>query len=189
MIVSGHSDAAHHIVGAANYAYIPQMKFPELDEWAAQAGLSREELALIQPGYYLTFTGDLVWMAIAAWTAGLVISAINGIQIAQRRTGITAPMIGFGCVMVLLLLSLVCLYGFATANSIGTHPDVPSGMRENALREAGYFVQASVVTLGIALLTGGLAYYRARAFYRARDENRQQVVGDVENATVEVTGS
>lgn len=187
MIASGHSDAAHHIAGIANYAYIPQMKFPELDEWAAQMGLSREELALIQPGYWMSFTGEILTMAIATWTAGLVISAINAVQIARRRYGIVAPVIGFACVTVLLLLSVVCLYDAGEAYIVAAHADGYPG--DLPLRDAGPFSLVALISLGLALLTGSLGYYRARAFYRARLKNRQRIVGDMENTTAEVTDS
>src|SRR5438132_814001 len=38
------SPLAHQIALNANYAYVPQMRFPELDDWLAQSGLTEEEL-------------------------------------------------------------------------------------------------------------------------------------------------
>lgn len=51
MIESGYKDAAMSVVQVANDAYINDMDFPELDQWAEASGLTRDELALIQPTY------------------------------------------------------------------------------------------------------------------------------------------
>jgi hypothetical protein len=51
VIEAGYKEAVHIIAAEANEAYIHDMHFPILDEWAAQSGLSKDELALIQPSY------------------------------------------------------------------------------------------------------------------------------------------
>ena len=51
LIQSGYEDTAQMIVAQANEAYVPEMRFPELDVWAEQHGLTREELTVVQPAY------------------------------------------------------------------------------------------------------------------------------------------
>ena len=51
LLTSGEEDLAHHISGVQNYAYIHEMNYPELDEWANENGFTEDELAWIQPGY------------------------------------------------------------------------------------------------------------------------------------------
>lgn len=51
LVADGQGELAQQVAGQANYAYLAQMVFPELDAWAASSGLSKAELALIQPQY------------------------------------------------------------------------------------------------------------------------------------------
>jgi hypothetical protein len=51
MIDSGAAGQAAMISNQANFAYIREMSFPELDDWVNENGLSRDEAARIQPGY------------------------------------------------------------------------------------------------------------------------------------------
>lgn len=48
---SGHEDFAARIARENNYAYIGEMTYPELPQWAQAHGFSLDELAWIQPGY------------------------------------------------------------------------------------------------------------------------------------------
>jgi len=51
MIDSGAGYQAAKISSQANFAYIREMNFVELDNWVAESGLGRDEAAWIQPGY------------------------------------------------------------------------------------------------------------------------------------------
>jgi hypothetical protein len=51
LIQSGYEYTAKMIAARANDAYVPEMLFPELDIWAEQHGLTREELTVVQPAY------------------------------------------------------------------------------------------------------------------------------------------
>jgi hypothetical protein len=51
LIQSGYEDTAQMIAAQANNAYVPEMQFPELDMWAEQHGMTREDLAVVQPVY------------------------------------------------------------------------------------------------------------------------------------------
>src|SRR5260221_2541982 len=62
------------------------MQSPELGDWAAQSGLTVDELALIQPGYdAMALIGwtDLIFVPIV-----LILSLITGMIIASNRIGI-----------------------------------------------------------------------------------------------------
>jgi hypothetical protein len=177
LMFSGHVEVAKNIAAVANYAYVPQMTFPELDDWAAQAGLSREELALIQPGYYLPLTGWYLSVAIAAWAAGLVTILINAVQIARRRKGIIAPVMGFIVASFLLLMMLSCLNDWAAALEMGRK--TPDHMAfDFALRDAGPLGLGVLISLVLVVITLGLSVYRMQAFIDARRKNRQGIVGD-----------
>src|SRR5262249_31083977 len=110
MMRSGHTETAYKFAAVANYASIPQMSSPELDNWGAQVGLSREELTLIQPGYWFTLS-DIQSVVFAAWAAGLIALTMNAAQLARRRKDIILPAIGLVVSLGLLLVSLYCLYG------------------------------------------------------------------------------
>jgi len=48
---SGYEALARKIASTSNYAYVKEMNFPELMDWAGQHGFSLDELAWIQPSY------------------------------------------------------------------------------------------------------------------------------------------
>src|SRR5947207_9488442 len=105
---SGHTALANTITEVANYAYVPQMTFPELVDWAAQSGLSKEELALIQPGYWYTL-GDILSVVFSAWALGLMAILINAWQIARRGKEIVTPIISLVVVIPLLYVGYLCV--------------------------------------------------------------------------------
>ncbi len=51
LLTSGEERLAYHISDVQNYAYIHEMNYPELDEWAVENGFTEDELAWIQPAY------------------------------------------------------------------------------------------------------------------------------------------
>jgi hypothetical protein len=48
---SGNESVSRMIASKTNLAYVREMNYPELDQWAADYGFTKEELAWIQPGY------------------------------------------------------------------------------------------------------------------------------------------
>jgi len=50
VMADGGIATAYRIADLTNDAYVPEMNFLALDVWAANSGLSREEMALIQTG-------------------------------------------------------------------------------------------------------------------------------------------
>ncbi len=178
VMVSGQTALAYKIAEVANYAYVPEMTFPELDNWAAQSGLRSEELALIQPGYYLTLTGSFLLMAIAAWTVGLIAFLLNRVQIARRQKGIILPLIGLVAAIKLLMIGLVCLENAAHAYNLGAHPD---GFPYNLpLLDVPPLVLGVVISIGLALLTGALSFSRIQNFFSAKRQNSEHIIGDVD---------
>jgi len=51
LIESGEEKFAQHIVATNNPAFVREMFYPELDEWAKEAGITKKELQMIQPMY------------------------------------------------------------------------------------------------------------------------------------------
>ncbi|MBX2905290.1 MAG: T9SS type A sorting domain-containing protein [Taibaiella sp.] len=48
---TGHEDVSRMIASKTNLAYVKQMHYTELDNWAHENGFTKDELAWIQPGY------------------------------------------------------------------------------------------------------------------------------------------
>lgn len=57
---TGHEDVSRMIASKTNLAYVKQMHYQELDNWAVENGFTIEELAWIQPGYPPTATAGKV---------------------------------------------------------------------------------------------------------------------------------
>jgi len=82
MDCSGERDAVAKVALAANFARIKEMHFAELDGWSTESGLTKEELARIQPGYppelvqLENFMQIMYWL-IPAGTMALVSIAFN----------------------------------------------------------------------------------------------------------------
>ncbi len=173
MMTSGHTNAAHKIATVANYAFVPQMNVPELDDWASGTGFSRDELALIQPGYYLALNGPFLWIAIAIWATGLATALINGFQIARKRIEIGFPRLGIVIAILLLLLSIICLLNLPNINEIATNPDEGQAFMSLAREDMNNLVVGVVISLVIALLAGGLGYYRWQTYLASKWSAKQ----------------
>ena len=48
---TGHEEVSRMISSATNLAYVREMHYPELDNWAKEYGFTKDELAWIQPSY------------------------------------------------------------------------------------------------------------------------------------------
>jgi hypothetical protein len=168
MHASGAAEAARGVARVANYARIAEMPAAALDGWAAASGLTRAELARIQPSYlpdpeplrpyYETLVAFM-------WVVGaLGVLSIVGNTLRLLGTSIPRSIARAG---VWLGVALLCL-GFAahqlqTAfSSGGTWADWQEHERADAAYRASlatYEVTALVVGLassGVAVLTYGL---------------------------------
>ncbi len=51
LLTSGEEDLAQHISDVQNYAFIHEMNYSKLNDWASENGFTKDELAWIQPTY------------------------------------------------------------------------------------------------------------------------------------------
>lgn len=168
IIRSGQSELAHKLAIEANYATIPQMTFPELDSWGAEVGLSREELTLIQPGYWYSL-GDLLPIVLTAWGAGLLTILMNAKRIVPKRLRVVSFLLSGIVIVSLIYIGLTCLNEAIIAYGLGTQPyDGHNGRFPGTpLRDVGPLLLGCVVSAALALLT---------AIYTLR--NSDQSTGD-----------
>ena len=75
MVQSGVDALAKRVDQVYHNAYVRQMQMPDLELWAAQSGLTVDELALIQPGYGAF--GLIFWGGMMCGPVFLVLSLIN----------------------------------------------------------------------------------------------------------------
>lgn len=54
---TGHEDVSRMISANTNLAYVREMNYPELNQWAKEYGFTTDELAWIQPSYMVTPSG------------------------------------------------------------------------------------------------------------------------------------
>jgi hypothetical protein len=165
MICSGQAEVAHKIATISNYAYVPQMTFPELEDWSRQSGFSNEELALIQPGYYLTVDGAFLYLLLVAWVTGFIALLLNAVQMIRRRRGGVMPGMGLVFAIPSLLVGILCLSNAWHASQLSTNPDYYAP--DLAWRDVGPLVVATLISLGITFLTAGLSIYRIWTFIQS----------------------
>ncbi|MBI1280026.1 MAG: hypothetical protein GC179_18000 [Anaerolineaceae bacterium] len=165
LMVSGHNETAQQIAATANYAYVPQMHFSELEDWSRQSGLSKEELALIQPGYYLTVDGTFLNLLLVSWATGLIALLLNAVQLIRRRKG--GFIAGLGLILAIpsLLVAVLCFSNAWHASQLSINPDYYA--HDLALQDVGPLMLATLISLGIALITAGLSIYRIRSFIKS----------------------
>lgn len=77
--VSGEAAFATQISEEMNVAYLMDMPYPQLEQWADKHGFTKEELALIQPGY----TPQVRWSSMGTGANG-EITALYGDEANQR---------------------------------------------------------------------------------------------------------
>jgi hypothetical protein len=112
MIQGGAGVAAEKIKCEANHARISAMRFAEFDDWASRSGLSKDELARIQPQYVPTPDEALRYAQIilAFWFVGAL--ALNSIMfnvgrlLWAHRPRVTTAATGILLGAILLYLSV-----------------------------------------------------------------------------------
>jgi hypothetical protein len=117
MIKSGHGPLARRVAAEANDAYVRELDLPEFETWAAHSGLSKAELAFIQPSYYCTFHPDqfpyllyhingvlsgLLNILYLAASISLVAWLLNGVAVLRQRRDLLAIVLGLvaGCALM-----------------------------------------------------------------------------------------
>jgi hypothetical protein len=161
---SGHDELAHKIALIDNYATVPQMNIPELDTWGEQAGLSKDELTLIQPGYWYTL-GDILPTFIQAWMVGFILVALNAFFAFRKQKGIILPILGLVPIISLTWAAIDCLEKAMYAFRLGTLNDgLPYDL---PLYDIPLLLVGFAISAGLALLSGALTVHRIRVFLTA----------------------
>jgi hypothetical protein len=186
-MADGHIATAYHIASITNYAYVPELHFPELDEWAAGSGFTGEELALIQPIYtpcppagdwpalcdFLAFTATLLDLAFLLLFPAILAIAVNAIQVLRRRRGTIVP--AFGVLIAFCCLSLALAFFFSEWQGF-QFLTAPQYVNAPPVQHQYYFFETTVqayggiglVSLGLGFLSGSLAMFRLRPKAKTR---------------------
>ena len=127
----------------ANNAYIEDVKSSELDEWASESGLTKEELAMIQPVY----SGELIPAILVSGTVSMILSIINGLNIYRRQVGLWLPLLG-------LVAGIFVIYFAVQHHQIIESPFI---IRNDSYSTMGLIVGG----LGLGVSISGLVLYRA----------------------------
>jgi hypothetical protein len=128
MIESGQGEVARRIAQTANNAFVEEMRFPELGAWAAQAGFSREELALIQPDYsyrpdaelvmFIHTLPDMLRFALTMVGMGTLVFGGNAVNVLRGRPGRLMPVLGVVAGIVLLCLGIALTFSIGRGNAL-----------------------------------------------------------------------
>jgi hypothetical protein len=164
---SGATDVVGAVVRQANHARIGDMQFPELERWSAEAGLSKADLARIQPAYppEATEVTRLANLLVPAANVGaLAFNSIlfNVIRLACfRKLRLTTISLGIavGCALVMFGLFF------------------EGGFHSHQLQRWMGFSQSLAVWLGLSCLV--VAAIALVAFIRAEGPARHRVVESV----------
>jgi hypothetical protein len=147
----------------ANYAYVPQMRFPELDDWAAQSGLTQDELALIQPGYWSNLW-SLMPMALPIWILGFISLWFHFVQISLKKKPSWGSWIALSPTLPLFLLTLLLLWEARGADYLSTAYDVPEYIHKAAGADVMPLMFGVVLSLILLVAIVGVYRYRQGLF-------------------------
>lgn len=182
VVASGHAEAAHHIANVANDAYIEEMKFPELDAWATASGLSKDELARIQPAYMCseeciaalpsliaTYIASNLWWIMIGGITGTIVSVANIVNINRKRWKplLYGSILGILVGAALIYLAVTILQFSAMMDIFGVPCDgVPGGLcsipksQNIDLREmTSPFIRQSLVSCILGSLVAFIGLY------------------------------
>lgn len=155
---------AYQIAERANYAYVPDMHFPELDLWASGTGFTKKELALIQPGYYETFSGGLMTASFVAWVWAIGIFFVNVLRLKKSsdwgNRWRVMPILAWLVLIPLLGLGLYCLWEALAALSLSRNIDVGVRIASQAKDAANGLLIGGITSLSLSLALGLIALYR-----------------------------
>ncbi len=144
LMSSGQAKLARQLALTANNAYIEDVKSSELDEWTSESGLTREELAMIQP----TYTGELIPTILVSSVVSLVLSIISGLNIYRRQARLWLPLLGF-------VAGIIVIYFAAQHHQIIESPFM---IRNDSYGTIGLIIGG----LGIGVSISGLLLNRAK---------------------------
>ena len=144
LITSGRAKLARQLAQTANNAYIEDVKSPELDEWTSESGMTKEELAMIQPVY----SGELIPAILVSGAVSIILSIINGLNIYRRQVGLWLPLLG-------LVAGIFVIYFAAQHHQV---IDSPFIIRNDSYSTIGLIVGG----LGIGVSLSSLLLHRAK---------------------------
>ena len=137
-------EAAEAINSKYKYKYLLNMVDDQLDSWIAVNGLSKEECAMIQPGYGFptlpppgnyTVSDPANEISTAVWGGlNVSLSAINTLQIAKGGNSKTAPILGLISGAGQITLGAL---NYPVAEQYGTEWVIDSSQRNLALANIG----------------------------------------------------
>jgi hypothetical protein len=122
MIRSGQEALARRIALEANDAYVRDLNLPEFDDWAVQSGLTKEELAFIQPSYHCAFHPEqfpyllyhingilhgLLSILYLAASVSIVSWLLNGLAFLRERRDRLAIALGLVAGITLIVVGLL----------------------------------------------------------------------------------
>jgi hypothetical protein len=105
LMQSEQNELVQTIVQKANYAYVPQMNFPELEQWADESGLTKEEVALIQPTYGESNFSNVLPVILTVWFLGIGSSLFYWLVLIRKKEASWGIRIGL-LVFVIFLLAI-----------------------------------------------------------------------------------
>jgi len=187
LVESGQTELAQRIAANFNFADVEAMAAPELDAWAKQAGLTRAELALIQPGYPSPADSDVAPYISAGWTLmqliiGVGLASMANIIAASLRAadfkqwlqfGLAVALTGGVAVAVVGPLSIpvaVIVVAFTAAGvaAFGKYGKTPGRLSLNLSLLAGLSLLAFAIAGGAVVYLGGHAANAAAARLNVR---------------------
>jgi len=175
LMLSGDFELSNKISITANYSYLADMSFPELDEWISNCGLTKEELGLIQPGYYLTFSGALLCFSFALWGAGVFIALTNMNQLMLKRYEIIKPIVGFILASILIFMGGYCLFFAYDAYLLSFHADVPSLISSQAFDAVNPLLFGGLISSILSFIISWLSFHNVRKYINIRYKRKNVV--------------
>lgn len=161
---SGDSDAVRQIAGTANLARIDDMDPVTLDSWACDSGLTKRELARIQPGYPhadQSAANLLLWSALVLIPLALLSFAIQLRRgVIRDDTGLLVTGAALGALMVLLASSYLVWGATLSEPEKAVDPTVP-GMYGDL--HISFALGSAALLTGLGFLATGVARRRRLA--------------------------
>jgi hypothetical protein len=167
LMQSEQTQLVQSIVTNANYAYVPQMKFPELANWAAESGLTKEEVALIQPGYWSNFWNWLP-LALPIWIMGIVALWLNAVPLYLKRKPRWEIFLSLLMAIPLIFIALLYLWEGTGAQYLSHAYDVPEYVHEAAGKDVLGLALGGLFSLFLAGLAVWLPFYRTQKKNKAK---------------------
>ena len=167
LMESEQNELVQTIIQKANYAYVPQMRFPELAQWADESGLTKDEVALIQPGYWSTIWNWLP-LALPIWIIGILSLWFNLTQLFLKKKPSWGAFLSYFAFLPLLFLMLLLFWEALIAKSLSTAYDVPEYIHEASGKDVDGLVIGALLTVFLIVALVAIARYRRSLFSKTK---------------------